>query len=196
MTGFDRRETMLPTYWETEFTRICLGMKNGKETNFIAINITASSLFSLIADGKYHPTSLGRDKWKSLLRSNASLQSNCTREGFNAFCAGGAFKSRDLEWVSLLAKKIIVTAVIPASVLAQEVIVVTRTPVESWHWVNRQKMMGTKTSRPWDSFSFNNVVVIAPSWFFFKVNSRVFFLRQNVFLGTNSLWKARLNLRW
>ena len=94
MTGFDRQETMLPTYWETEFTRICLGMKNGKETNFIAINITASSLFSLIADGKYHPTSLGRDKWKSLLRSNASLQSNCTREGFNAFCAGGAFKSR------------------------------------------------------------------------------------------------------
>ena len=101
-----------------------------------------------------------------------------------------------LESVSLLAKKIIVTAVIPASVLAQEVIVVTRTPVESWHWLNRQKMMGTKTSRPWDSFSFNNVVVIAPSWFFFKVNSRVFFLRQNVFLETNSLWKARLNLRW
>ena len=87
-TGFDGNETMLPTYWETKFNRICLGMKSGKEINFIAINRTASSLYSLIADGKYRPTSLGRDKWKSLLPSNASLQSNCNREGFNALCTG------------------------------------------------------------------------------------------------------------
>ena len=87
-TGFDGNETMLPTYWETKFNRICLGMKSGKEINFIAINRPASSLYSLIADGKYRPTSLGRDKWKSLLPSNASLQSNCNREGFNALCTG------------------------------------------------------------------------------------------------------------
>ena len=77
---------MLPTYWETKFNRICLGMKSGNKVNFIAINMTASSLYSLIADGKYRQTSLNRDKWKSLLPSRASLQSNCNREGFNAFC--------------------------------------------------------------------------------------------------------------
>lgn len=85
-TGFDSEETMLPSYWETKFSRICLGMKNGKENNFIAINVTASSLYSLIADGQYRPTSLGRDKWKLLLRLNASLQYNCNREGFNTAC--------------------------------------------------------------------------------------------------------------
>ena len=77
---------MLPTYWETKFNRICLGMKSGNKVNFIAINMTACSLYSLIADGKYRPTSLNRDKWKSLLPSRASLQSNCNREGFNALC--------------------------------------------------------------------------------------------------------------
>ncbi|XP_022778556.1 uncharacterized skeletal organic matrix protein 5-like, partial [Stylophora pistillata] len=94
-TGFDDEETMLPSYWETKFSRICLGMKNGGETNFIAVNVTASSLYSLIADGKYRPTSLGRDKGKSLLRSRASLQYNCNREGFNTLCGwSGAFQPR------------------------------------------------------------------------------------------------------
>ncbi|XP_022801739.1 uncharacterized skeletal organic matrix protein 5-like [Stylophora pistillata] len=94
-TGFDGEETMLPSYWETKFSRICLGMKNGRETNFIAVNVTASSLYSLIADGQYRPTLLGRDKWKSLLRSNASLQYNCNREGFNVLSGwSGAFQPR------------------------------------------------------------------------------------------------------
>ena len=44
----------------------------------------ASSLYSLIADGKYRQTHLGRDKWKSLI-SGSSLQSNCNREGFNVY---------------------------------------------------------------------------------------------------------------
>ena len=86
---------MLPTYWEMKFNRICLGMKIGKKVNFIAINEPASSLFSLIADGKFRKTSLGREKWKMLLPSIASLQSNCNREGFNTFCRGsGALQPR------------------------------------------------------------------------------------------------------
>ncbi|XP_027059442.1 uncharacterized skeletal organic matrix protein 5-like [Pocillopora damicornis] len=94
-TGFDGNETMLPTYWEMKFNRICLGMKIGKRVNFIAINEPASSLFSLIADGKFRKTSLGREKWKMLLPSIASLQSNCNREGFNTFCGGsGALQPR------------------------------------------------------------------------------------------------------
>ena len=57
----------------------------GEETtNFIILNETADSLYSLIADGQFRATSLGRDTWKALLGSQGSLQSNCNKEGFNA----------------------------------------------------------------------------------------------------------------
>lgn len=59
-------------------------MKNGEQVNFIMINKTADSLHSLIADGEYRNTSIGRDAWKSLLGSDGSLQLNCNREGFKA----------------------------------------------------------------------------------------------------------------
>ena len=83
-TGFDSQETKLPSYWNTSFSKICLGMKIGQQIKFIVINQQANSLYSLIADGQYRSTSLGRDTWKSLIGSGASLQIKCNREGFNA----------------------------------------------------------------------------------------------------------------
>ena len=59
-------------------------MKIGHQLRFIVINRHANSLFSLIADGKYRATSLGRNTWKRLIGSRASLQPNCNKEGFNA----------------------------------------------------------------------------------------------------------------
>ena len=59
-------------------------MKIGEQDSFIAIDKPASSLYSLIADGKYRATSLGRNMWKTLIGSRASLQRNCIKEGFNA----------------------------------------------------------------------------------------------------------------
>ena len=59
-------------------------MKIGYQLRFIVINRHANSLFSLIADGKYRATSLGRKTCKSLFGSQASLQSYCNKEGFNA----------------------------------------------------------------------------------------------------------------
>ena len=82
-TGFDTQETKLPSYWNTPFSKICLGMKIGQQINFIVINKQASSLHSLIADGQYRNTSLGRTTWKTLIGSQGSLQSNCDKEGFN-----------------------------------------------------------------------------------------------------------------
>ncbi|CAH3111587.1 unnamed protein product, partial [Porites lobata] len=83
-TGFDSQETKLPSYWNTSFSRICLGMKiRDNQPKFIVINKRANSLYSLISDGKYRSTSLGRETWKSLIGSEASLQDNCNREGFN-----------------------------------------------------------------------------------------------------------------
>ncbi|XP_067025891.1 uncharacterized skeletal organic matrix protein 5-like [Acropora muricata] len=83
-TGFDMLETKLPTYWSTPFHRVCLGMRVSQQLNFVVLNMTANSLFSLIADGRYRPTSLGRNTWKSLIGARASLARYCNREGFNA----------------------------------------------------------------------------------------------------------------
>lgn len=88
-TGFDKEETKLPSYWSTDFSKICLGVRIGKQINFLVINKQANSLYSLIADGKYRATALGRNKWKTLYGSAASLQHYCNREGFNAWCSSG-----------------------------------------------------------------------------------------------------------
>jgi len=87
-TGFDTQETKLPTYWNTPFSKICLGMRIGQQINFVTVEETASSLYSLISDGQYRGTSLGRNTWKGLIGSQASLQTNCNKEGFNAACGG------------------------------------------------------------------------------------------------------------
>ena len=62
-------------------------MKIGHKIRFITIHRHAISLYSLIADGQYRVTSLGRTSWKSLIGSQASLQTNCNKEGFNAICS-------------------------------------------------------------------------------------------------------------
>ena len=66
-------------------------MKIGKQISFIVINMKASSLYSLIVKGKYRSTSLGRDMWKKLIGSEASLQRYCNTEGFNVICGGSVF---------------------------------------------------------------------------------------------------------
>ena len=81
-TGFDTKETKLPSYWNTPFTKICLGMKIGEQFKFILIKWHADSLYSLIADGQYRATSLGVDTWNTLTGSQASFDDY--KEGFNS----------------------------------------------------------------------------------------------------------------
>ena len=70
-------------------------MKIGQHINFTVINKQATSLFLLIADGKYRAISLGRNKWKTLIGRQARLQHNCNKEGFNAWCTRHVhYKSR------------------------------------------------------------------------------------------------------
>ena len=59
-------------------------MKYNGNLRAFSFSYPASSLYSLIADGKYRQTHLGRYKWKSLI-SGSSLQRYCNREGFNAY---------------------------------------------------------------------------------------------------------------
>ena len=61
-------------------------MKIGEQIRFIVINMKATSLYTLIADGRYRNTSLGRDSWKTLIGLEASLQFDCNKEGFNVMC--------------------------------------------------------------------------------------------------------------
>ncbi|PFX22526.1 hypothetical protein AWC38_SpisGene12934 [Stylophora pistillata] len=93
-TGFDTLETKLPTYWNTSFSKICLGMTINEQLRFIVINRQANSLYSLIADGQYCSTSLGRDTWKSLIGSQGSLQAHCNKEGFNLEPEGAFWKNK------------------------------------------------------------------------------------------------------
>ena len=85
-TGFDFEETKLATYWRTNFTKLCLGTKFQNQNRFIAINKTAESLYSLIANDQPCPTSLGRNTWKKLFGDQAELEPNCNSEGFNPVC--------------------------------------------------------------------------------------------------------------
>ena len=90
LSGFDYEETKLPTYWSMPFTRICLGMKVGGEMKFLPIDREAPSLHSLIADGNYRSTTVGRDGWKGLV-TGSSLQWRCNREGFNVDADWGGY---------------------------------------------------------------------------------------------------------
>ena len=82
--GLDNREFKGPTYWRTSFKQICVGMKYKKNLKAFSFSYSASSLYSLIADGEYRQTNLGRNKWKWLI-SGSSLQDNCNKEGFNVY---------------------------------------------------------------------------------------------------------------
>ena len=59
-------------------------MKIGEQLNFVVIDKHAESLHSPIADEQHRATSLGRNTWKKLIGSQASLQHHCNKEGFNA----------------------------------------------------------------------------------------------------------------
>ncbi|XP_062500506.1 uncharacterized skeletal organic matrix protein 5-like [Corticium candelabrum] len=78
----DDKETKLASYWTLPFTELRLGMKVDGTIRWITYSYIASSLYSLIADGQYRGTSIGKSTWRSLL-PRSSLQRNCNREGFN-----------------------------------------------------------------------------------------------------------------
>ena len=66
-TGFYERESKLPTFWNTSFAKICLGMKIDQQLRFTVLNKEGDSLHSLVADGEFRATSLGHETWKSLI---------------------------------------------------------------------------------------------------------------------------------
>ncbi|CAB4020141.1 Hypothetical predicted protein [Paramuricea clavata] len=82
LEGISDKESKLASYWNTPFTKICLGMSHNGERKWMTLNYAASSLYSVIADGQFRATTAGKATWKSLI-AGTSLQNNCNREGFN-----------------------------------------------------------------------------------------------------------------
>ncbi|XP_028414182.1 uncharacterized skeletal organic matrix protein 5-like [Dendronephthya gigantea] len=82
LEGLTEKESKLASYWNTPFTKICLGMSYNGDTKWMSFNYTGISLYTVIADGQFRATGAGRAAWKSLI-AGSSLQRNCNREGFN-----------------------------------------------------------------------------------------------------------------
>ena len=75
-------------------------MKISGQLRFIVINKQANSLYSLIADGTYRATSLGRDEWKKLIGAQGSLQLNCNKEGFNAVATVSGYSKARVGYIA------------------------------------------------------------------------------------------------
>ena len=132
--------------------KICLGMKIGHQLRFFTINKSASSLYSLIVYGQYRATSLGRNKRKTLIGSQASLQNNVTRKGSMLSAAINQILKQEL--VSPVMRSTIVSGVTPGSGLAQG-----KPPITAIHVGMRlliHQTMETSTSRPWVTSWFSN----------------------------------------
>ena len=144
-SGLDDQETKLQTYWNTPFTKVCLGMKVGEVTKFFVLNQKASSLYALIADGKYRKTSLGREGWKKLI-TGSSLQKNCQKEGFNVLSVKPVLLGHKLE--SLVTMELIARPAIPKSGLVPLDTIPTH--VVTWPSTVEIYILATNSSKPWD----------------------------------------------
>ena len=61
LEGLTEKQTKLASYWNTPFSKICLGMKAKGQTNWRMINYQASSLYNVITDGAFKNTTVGTD---------------------------------------------------------------------------------------------------------------------------------------
>ena len=84
-TGFDDVQTKLATYNHLAFTELCVVFRpvDAQTLGYLLIERPQSqTLHSLIHDGQYRSTSMGRNHWLSAL-PGAKMQPGCNREGFN-----------------------------------------------------------------------------------------------------------------
>ena len=116
-------------------------MKINNQINFTVINKQANSLYSLIADGQYRSTSLGRNKWLSLIGSNASLQ--CVKRKGSTQSVPGVVVPKQESVFSATIKQIAMN-VTPGWGLGAEGTTMKQIHVEIWittkekHWASRQ----------------------------------------------------------
>lgn len=82
----DRMEAKLETFNAVPFTELRVGLEAPIGSNtiqWLVLPIGANRLRDLFSAPTATPTMLGRDAWKNLLGTSASLQPNCNLEGIN-----------------------------------------------------------------------------------------------------------------
>ena len=148
-TGFDTQETKLPSYWNTSFSKICLGMKiNDNQPKFIVINKQANSLYPLIADGQYRITSLGHNKWNRWLVLRPPCRKTVTGKGSMLLVV--ILTTLKQESVSLVTTKIIARPVTLELGLALEELLIKATHVETR--LQSFQIKAKSILRQWDIF--------------------------------------------
>lgn len=79
-------ETKLHTYWSTPLTKLCVGMSLPRQTSWLEIKHSSSSLQQIVGGSpKLIPTTKGKAAWKSLLQRSFQWRPYCNIEfeGFN-----------------------------------------------------------------------------------------------------------------
>lgn len=92
--SLDRTEAKLEAfnYFPITTVRIGLSLLVGGDISVrwldLPLGTTYTSLSSLMASGTFVPTRAGRQSWRDLVGSSASMQANCNQEGFNNYPSG------------------------------------------------------------------------------------------------------------
>ena len=144
MNGFDSQETKLPSYWNTSFSKVCLGMGIGFQLKFIVFNKRAAHFtrWSLTVNtARYH--SVVTHEGPSLAQK-LPYSPTATWKGSMLWLINGPPRQ---ELVSLPTKKTIARAVTLELGLVPEGILITSTRVETKQ--STKEIMETNTLKPW-----------------------------------------------
>ena len=88
MPGLDHTEAKLQTFNTISFTELRIGLEypiDSGTIRYLVLPLAATNMSELFAGGTMHATTLGRDAWKGLVGTDASLQPNCNLEGANVY---------------------------------------------------------------------------------------------------------------
>ena len=127
-TGLDSQETKLPTYWNTPFSKICLGMKIGHQIKFTVINVHATLCTPWLLTGITAPPHWAVTCGRLWLVPRPPHSSTATKK-VSMLYATLAFPEQEL--VTLRTTKTIAAAVTPESGLVQQDILTIPTRVET-----------------------------------------------------------------
>ena len=86
--NLDHSEAKLETWSSIAFTEMRVGLEYPIDTgtvNWLVVPLSGARLYDLFQPNQGQTTTLGRDAWKSLLSTYASLQPNCNMEGTNVY---------------------------------------------------------------------------------------------------------------
>ena len=144
------KETKLPSYWATPFTRVCLGMRIDQQVKFVPVDMKASSLHSLIAGGVFQATSLGRAKWNRWLAHMPPCRLAAIEKASMQQPVKAIRPKQELVFLEMTSE--IALLVILGLGLAQEVTLMIPTLAGTTLRTDSRLITEEKTLKPWDIY--------------------------------------------